>query len=196
MIDFVRGTVAEITENSATIDVNGVGYLCNVPTTMMASLCVGQHNTLLYTALILTDGDISLYGFQTPDERDLFRLLITVSGIGPKAGLKLLCLSKKRLLSAIASEEAGVLTTVPGIGKITAKRVILELRDKLGRWMQETYLPPDVSDMSGEVEVAARGLQSLGYSSGEIRTMMHRFGKGDLEGKSAQEIIRMCLKKK
>lgn len=196
MIDFVRGGVAEVTENYAVIDVNGVGYRCNIPSTAASTLRVGQKDALLHTALIVTDGDMNLFGFLSPDERDLFRLLITVSGIGPKGALKVMCLPKQNLLNAIATEEVGILTTIPGIGKITAKRLILELKDKLGRWMKEEFTPPDLSaDAGGEVEMAVRGLQSLGYSLSEVRTMLHRVDQKAFEGKKAEDIIRMCLKK-
>lgn len=196
MIDFVRGTVTELSENAAVIDVAGVGYRCNMPTPATSALRSGQKDVTVHTALIVTDGEMNLYGFLNPDERDLFQLLITVSGIGPRGALRLLCLSKDRLLNAIATEEVGILTTIQGIGKVTAKRVILELKDKLGRWVKDEFTPAGLPESaSGEVETAVRGLQSLGYSLSEIRAMMRNVDRAKLEKSRAEEIIRLCLKK-
>jgi len=197
MIDFLTGEIAAVKENLVSIDVAGVGYRVNVPTSVTAAVRPGDKGVTIHTSLIATEGNMSLYGFNTPDERDVFELLITVSGIGPKAGIKLLSLPKGRLLEAIAAEDVAVLTTIPGIGPKTAKRLVLELKDKINELFEGgAGGAPVVFVAGGEAEIAAKGLQSLGYSASEIRGMMKALPPDDLKRMNATEIIQTCLRRR
>ncbi|HOX28428.1 MAG TPA: Holliday junction branch migration protein RuvA [bacterium] len=197
MIAFLSGEIAEVGESSVTIDVGGVGYRVFAPTSVLSAMSPGKSGVTIHTSMVTVDGTSSLYGFTTPEERDVFELLITVSGIGPKAGIKLMCLPKDRLLEAIVAEDVAILTTVQGVGPKTAKRVILELKDKITQLFQ-----PGRSDVvaglpeGGEIEVAAQGLKSLGYTPAEIRGMLKTITKDDLEKLPAASIIKLCLQKR
>ncbi len=197
MIDFLIGEIAAVKENLVSMDVAGVGYRVNVPTSVTAAVRPGDKGVTIHTSLIATDGNLNLYGFNTPDERDVFELLITVSGIGPKAGIKLLSLPKGRLLEAIAAEDIAVLTTIPGIGPKTAKRLVLELKDKINELFEGgAGGAPVVFVTGGEAEIAAKGLQSLGYSASEIRGMIKTLPPDDLKNMNATEIIQACLRRR
>lgn len=197
MIHFLSGEVVEVTESMVVLDVGGVGYRVFVPAGVAGSIRKGDPGATLHTSLIVSDDNMSLYGFLAPEERDIFNLLIQVSGIGPKAAVRLLSLPKNTLVEGIAAEDVAVLTTIPGIGPKTAKRVILELRDKVTALYGEAAvvhgLPKEAAD---EAELAAQGLRALGYSGAEIRAMIRALPRKDLEVLSAQEIIRLCLKKR
>ncbi|HOO57426.1 MAG TPA: Holliday junction branch migration protein RuvA [bacterium] len=198
MITFLNGNVVETRENALWLDVNGVGYLISVPTSVTASVAPGDENVTIHTRLISTGESLDLYGFMTPDERDLFNLAITVSGIGPKAGIKLLSLPKQKLLEAIINEDVAILTTIPGVGAKTAKRVILELKDKISKIYDNIsagFSRVPIEEGS-EAATATMGLQSLGYSNSEIRSMLKNISEEDLKTLQAQEIIQLCLKRR
>ncbi len=200
MISHLRGTITESAESHLVIDVGGVGFKVTAPSSVLASNLPGTANAVIHTAMIVTDSEIALYGFDTPAQREIFDLLLTVSGIGPKAAVKMLSIPKDRLLEAIAVEDAALLTTIQGIGQKTAKRVILELKDKIGKIFTAGGLPGGlhaaVSAPAGsEAAAAAQGLQALGYSPAEIRSMMKSLSESDLAS-PASEIIRLCLRKR
>jgi holliday junction DNA helicase RuvA len=198
MIDFLIGEIVAVKENGVSIDVNGVGYRVGAPTSVTGAVHPGDKGVTIYTSMIATDGNLNLYGFNTPEERDVFEMLITVSGIGPKAGVKLMSLPKGRLLEAIVAEDVALLTTIPGIGPKTAKRVILELKDKISDLFK--HMPgggPAVFiEQGGEVETAVQGLQALGYSTSEIRNMLKALPAEELKKMPAPEIIRRSLQRK
>jgi Holliday junction DNA helicase RuvA len=197
MIDFLIGEIVNMKENLVSMDVNGVGYRVNVPTSVTGTVRAGDKNVTIHTSLIATDGNLNLYGFMTPEERDVFEMLITVSGIGPKAGIKMLSLQKERLLEAIAAEDVAVLTTIQGIGPKTAKRVVLELKDKIIELFGHATGGGFVfTAAGGETGVAASALQSLGYTASEVRSMLKAIPRDKLEVMSAQEIIKQCLKRR
>jgi len=197
MIHFLCGDVAEVQETMVVLDVGGVGYRVFVPTSAAASVRKGDRGVVLHTVLIVTDGEMSLYGFVTPEERGIFNLLLRVSGIGPKVAVKLLSLPKGTLVEAITAEDAAMLTTIPGIGNKTAKRVILELKEKVsalyGEPGAQREYPPEIA---GEVEIAVQGLHTLGYSTSEIRKMLREIPRESVEGKTAPEIIKLCLRRR
>ena len=197
MIHFLCGDVAEVQEAMVVLDVGGVGYRVFVPISAAAAVKKGDRSVILNTVLIVTDGEMSLYGFLTTEERDIFNLLLRVSGIGPKVAVKLLSLPKGTLIEAISAEDAAMLTTIPGVGSKTAKRVILELKEKVSALYGEPGVqrafPPEVA---GEVEIAAQGLHSLGYSYAEIRRMLREIPGEELKSKGAPEIIKLCLRRR
>lgn len=133
MIAQLRGLLAGRGVNQAVIDVSGVGYLVNVPDRCLpASARVGESELTLYTWLSVREDALELFGFSNPQDRELFKLLISINGIGPKAGLNILSsMDAGALAAAIAKGDDARLTKVQGVGKKTASRIILELREKV-----------------------------------------------------------------
>lgn len=133
MIAFLEGRVADKDGGTVVLDVNGVGYEALAPTSTLAKLPAIGKVARIHTRMIVRDDAMTLYGLATPDERELFDLLVTVTGVGPKVALGFLSsLTPDSLRRAIASGDVAALTVVPGVGKKVAQRVALDLRDKLG----------------------------------------------------------------
>lgn len=131
MIAFVRGPVAEVSLGLLAVDVGGVGLAVRVPDPISQRVEPGEEIRLA-TYLVVREDELSLYGFSSNRERELFKLVLTISGIGPKLGLKLLSnLTPGQLAAAILEEDVRSLTRVPGVGAKTAKRLIVELSEKI-----------------------------------------------------------------
>jgi Holliday junction DNA helicase RuvA len=132
MIAFVRGRVAALTLNAAVVDIGGVGYQIFCTPGTIAGLRLGKEAELA-TSMVVREDSQTLYGFADTDERDMFELVQTASGVGPKVAQAMLAvLPPDRLRVAISSGDHGALTTVPGIGRKGAERIILELKDRIG----------------------------------------------------------------
>ena len=198
MFYYLEGTVAEILSYLAVIDCGGVGYACKTTNHTLATLKKGQKGKL-YTYLHVGEGIFDLYGFATQNELNSFKLLLGVSGVGPKAALAILSVGTPETLAmAIVTGDEKALTAAPGIGKKIAQRIILELKDKMAK---ETSSGLDFSGgkgvpapavFSNKATEAAQALAVLGYSSQEVQTAL----KGvDIENLSLEEIIRQSLKK-
>ena len=198
MFYYLDGTVAEILPGLAVIDCGGVGYACKTTNNTLAALKKGQRGKL-YTHLNVGEGIFELYGFAAQNELNSFRMLIGVSGVGPKAALAILsAVTPEALAMAVVTEDAKTLTAAPGIGKKIAQRIILELKDKMAR---ETAGGLDFSGGKGvpaaplfasKATEAAQALAVLGYSSQEVQMAL----KGvDVESLPLEEIIRQSLKK-
>ncbi len=198
MFYYLDGTVAEILPYLAVIDCGGVGYACKTTNNTLSCLKKGQRGKL-YTYLNVGEGIFELYGFATANELNSFKLLLGVSGVGPKAALAILSsTTPESLAMAIVTEDTKALTAAPGIGKKIAQRIILELKDKMAKESAATGLvfsggaavsAPAFTNKSTE---AAQALAVLGYSSQEVSMAL----KGvDMENLSLEEIIRQSLKK-
>ena len=198
MFYYLDGTVTEILPNLAVIDFGGVGYACKTTNNTLAALKKGQRGKL-YTYLNVGEGIFELYGFAAQNELNSFKLLLGVSGVGPKAALAILsAATPESLAMAIVTEDAKTLTAAPGIGKKIAQRLILELKDKMAR---ETAGGLDFSGRKGapapalftnKATEAAQALAVLGYSSQEVSMAL----KGvDVENLPLEDIIRQSLKK-
>lgn len=172
MIGFIRGKLFHIGSDFVLVDVQGIGYQVHVPKRLLANLPAVGGEVMLYTCLLVRDDDISLYGFDSEQGQKIFRLLISVSGVGPKAALALMSVAgPERLAAAIAEENLALLTSAPGVGKKTAQRIVVEVKDRM---RQMTASAPAVcSAGEGAVEQgageAALALQALGYSWTEAR---------------------------
>lgn len=195
MFYYLNGTVAELLPGMAVIDCGGVGYACRTTSNTLSALKRGQ-NGKLYTFLHVGDAIFDLYGFATRNELDAFRMLIGVSGVGPKAALGILsAMTPDALTLAVVTEDERALTSAPGIGKKIARRMILELKDRLSG---ETF--GGGADVPGgaaaafvdKATEAAQALTALGYSAQEIRTAMKGLDTASLP---LEEIIRQSLKK-
>ncbi len=199
MFYYLDGTVAEIAPYLAVIDCGGVGYACKTTNYTLSRLKKGQRGKL-YTYLNVGEGIFELYGFATQAELGSFRLLIGVSGVGPKAALAILSTGTPDALAmAIITGDEKALTAAPGIGKKIAQRIILELKDKLAKESAATGLDfsgggntMNVSAFTSKATEAAQALAVLGYSSTEVSLAL----KGvDVENLPLEEIIRQSLKK-
>ena len=199
MFYYLDGTVAEIAPYLAVIDCGGVGYACKTTNYTLSRLKKGQRGKL-YTHLNVGEGIFELYGFATQAELGSFRLLIGVSGVGPKAALAILSTGTPDALAmAIITGDEKTLTAAPGIGKKIAQRIILELKDKLAKGSAATGLDfsgggntVNVSAFTSKATEAAQALAVLGYSSAEVSLAL----KGvDVENLPLEEIIRQSLKK-
>ena len=164
MIAGVKGTIESIGSNWVIVDVGGISFQVFLPTSTLSTLSVIGQQARLHTHLHVREDNLTLYGFSSARELALFQTLITVKGIGPKLGLAMLsALDVEQLTMAIAGGDAALLTAVPGIGKKTSERIILELKDKIGgSWM----MTHDIESVQGNSEVVA-ALTSLGYSVAE-----------------------------
>jgi len=166
MIAFVRGKLAGILNGSVLLDVGGIGYKIHVPLSLLNSLNDLGSELTLHTHLAVREYNLSLYGFRERDELDCFLKLINVSGIGPRGALAILTIfSPGDLARVIKNEDISSLTRVPGIGKKTASRLILELKDKIS-WIGPEQAQKDEGSWDlGAVEA----LEALGYPAAEAR---------------------------
>mgnify|MGYP000698277077 CR=1 FL=1 len=199
MFYYLDGTVAEILPYLAVIDCGGVGYACKTTNNTLASLKKGQRGKL-YTYLNVGEGIFELYGFATQNELNSFKMLLGVSGVGPKAALAILsATTPESLAMAIVTEDAKTLTAAPGIGKKIAQRIILELKDKMARETAGGGLDfsggkgvPAAPVFTNKATEAAQALAVLGYSGQEVQMAL----KGvDVETLPLEEIVRQSLKK-
>jgi len=161
VIASLKGTLQALASDGAIVDVHGIGFLVYMPTSTMSTLGAIGDEVELNTHLHLREDNATLYGFATPEECGLFQTLIGVSGLGPKLALAMLsAMSVEKLAMAIASSGADLLSEIPGIGRKTANRIILELKEKIAAgWL--TTPPPEFAEENAEVLAA---LTSLGYS--------------------------------
>lgn len=195
MIGYVRGIVTHLFKESCYVDVHGVGCRVYVPTTTRQQLIEGQEATL-FTYLNVREDAMQLYGFWTEDEYELFILLISVSGIGPKVGLGILSgMTPEAFKLAVINGQVQQLTKLPGIGKKSAERLVLELKDKLVKMTQISVETPAAiqpigvthSGPSGE---AIEALVSLGYAQKDVEVLVESLNDGS---KDVSALIKACL---
>ncbi len=194
MIGFLRGILAEKGEGYIIVDVNGVGWFVNVPTNTSAYLKAEGDEVTVHTAMMVREDDISLYGFTGKGELDAFRKLITVSGVGAKAGISILsAFTLEQLKQAIAFEDAKSLQKANGVGKKTAERIVLELKDKFAAPSGAEPLPAGEGSMpaAGGRAEAVNALIALGYTRGEATSALAGITESDL---TTEEYIKKALK--
>lgn len=183
MIGYVRGVVTHLFKDACYVDVHGVGYRVYVPTTTRQLLVEGEESTL-FTYLNVREDAMQLYGFSTEDEYELFILLISVSGIGPKVGLGILSgMTPEVFKLAILNGQVAQLTKLPGIGKKSADRLVLELKDKLAKMTTISVntvaaVQPIGITVGGPAGEAIDGLVALGYAQNEVETIVERLDDG------------------
>ena len=196
MFNYLRGPVGRLAPGLAVIECAGVGYACRTTSHTVSALRPGEE-AKLYTHLSVREDAMELYGFASEQERSCFQLLLSVSGVGPKAALSILSATgPEGLATAILTGNEKALTVANGIGKKIAQRILLELKDKLAKGQLPdapeqyggggTVLPQDKSAEAGAA------LAVLGYGPAEIAAAL----KGlDLEALSLEDIIRQALRK-
>ena len=195
MFYHIEGFVAELEPNLAVIDCGGVGYGLSVTPNTVSRLQIGS-KAKLYVAESIGENNFDLFGFYTKSEKRCFDMLVSVSGIGPKAALAILtCCTPEALSLAIMNNDEKALTAAPGIGKKIAQRVILELRDKISKESSSMDLRipvmPSAAQDGSMLGDAMAGLAVLGYSSAELAPVLKKL---DTNGMTSEQIIKAVLK--
>jgi Holliday junction DNA helicase RuvA len=190
MIAAVRGEVMVRRPDHVVIEAGGVGYRLTVSSETLKAVPATGRDAFLHAELISREDSLSLYGFSAEEERDLFRLLITVSGVGPKVAIATLSGGSHRdLLRAIAAGDAKRFQAVPGIGKRTAERIIVELREKVAGALEEEVAVATAEE--GDARALARdGLVNLGYAPLEAEQLLD-----GVEGAEPQDLVAAALRK-
>ena len=193
MISRLTGLLAAKRAPQILIDCNGVGYEADVSMTTYYQLPEVGQQVSVWTHLLVKDDAHSLVGFVNEAERRLFRQLIRINGVGPKMALTILSgTDEAQFAACIANSDVAMLTRLPGVGKKTAERLIIEMRDKLDALDSgATGLPAAASDPSATSE-AVEALQALGYKSAEAEKMIAR-ARQEGSAASASELIRVAL---
>ena len=194
MIASIRGTVAEIGLDRCVVETGGVGVLVHATPAALAGLRRGSEG-MLHTELVVREDSLTLYGFDSVHARHLFLTVQTVSGVGPRLALAILAtLEPNELTRALAAGEVKVLTRVPGVGKRTAERMVLELKDKVGPIPGGTdnALEAGTAPVPAATEVA-EALEGLGFSSAEAGKTAAAVLESD-PGLGPAEALRLALK--
>lgn len=202
MIAFLKGEVADITDGSVVLDVNGVGYEVLVPGQLLSMLeGIGQE-LKLYTYMQVREDAVVLFGFLTRDDLQMFKMLTGVNGVGPKAGLSILsALGADDLRFAVLADDAKKIAKAPGIGVKTAQKIILELKDKLDledafekKFASDT-LDPETAAAAGSdaMQDAVQALTALGYGSTEALKAVRAVRP--TEDMSTEDILKAALKR-
>lgn len=199
MITFLHGKLVEALPTHVTVDVNGVGYEALIPLSSFDKLPMPGQPIKLLTQLIVREDAHTLYGFMTSEERDMFRLLInTVSGIGPKTALNVLSgISVTAFRGAVANGDLKSLSKISGVGKKTAERIVVELKDKIGlagAW-EAASAKHSLSADEQRINDAVLALVALGFKQIDAHDAVR--GAQAVLGVQAtvEELVRVCLKK-
>lgn len=205
MYYYLNGTLAVLEPDRAVVDCGGVGYLVSITRKAYDNLAAGGAFTAsgstvgktvkLFTHYVVREDAAELYGFYSERERDLFKLLIGVSGVGPKAALAVLsALSPEALLAAVASQDVHAISSAQGIGPKSAQKIILELKDKLASWDMPEALPQGSAETpqaaNDTFKEALNALVVLGYSRQEAVGALRK-----ASGSTLEELIRSALTK-
>jgi Holliday junction DNA helicase RuvA len=194
MIALLRGDLAHVDEASCIIDVNGVGYLVSASTRTLSTLPRPPAQARLLIETIVREDAILLFGFADAAERDWFRLLLTIQGVGAKVALGILsALSARDLVTAIAAGDRASLTRAPGVGPKLAIRLLTELRDKAGAMPTGTPALP-VTTPTGIAADAFSALANLGYRRAEAAPVVARVLEAAGEAATLDAVLRACLR--
>lgn len=189
MFEYLKGQLIETTENTAILDINGIGYKIFIPIHLFGKLCVNKE-IMFFVSLVIREDAHTLFGFQDKQERDLFETLLNVSGIGPKSALNLIGHLPLPLFSqAIITNHVPTLTKVPGIGKKTAERLLLELKGKT------IFTGISASSPLQKINDALSALLQLGVSPSSARSSLDKVLKENPEA-DVSTLISLALKAK
>lgn len=194
MITFLKGTLTELSPTNITVDVNGIGHEILIPLSTFDKLPKIDSECKILTYLHVREDILQLYGFMTHEEKDMFKLLISISGIGPKMALTILSgMTVDTLKNAIAAGDTDLLTETPGIGKKTAQRIIVELKERVGGITIKTIksIPKGKETL---LKDAINALMNLGYKQQSSqkaieKALIEKEGKIELE-----ELLKKALK--
>lgn len=183
MIAYLSGTVISKQDRTIILNVSGTGYLIYVPRGLKEKTAEGE-KLELYIHTNVREDDISLYGFGSKDEWQFFKLLLTVSGVGPKSALEILTMPMPRVKTAIAKKDSALLSTIPGIGKKTSERIIVDLQGKVKEELLEDQIETPVR------EDIMQALISLGYNRAQVAQGLKKIPQ---ELEREEEIIKYFL---
>lgn len=202
MIGRIKGTLIQKDPPMMLVDVNGVGYEIEAPVRVFFELPENGSEVTIITHMLVREDAQILYGFTNNGQRELFRKLLKVNGIGAKSALAVLStMSTDEFVAMIQSQDVNAIVKIPGVGKKTAQRLIIEMRDKLGDVANDDIsLPGSTASASnlGNMPATAQSealiaLQSLGFKPQEVNMLIKQIAK---DGMTAEEIIRLCLQHK
>ena len=197
MISYIKGILEDMSPGMVVVDNHGIGYQMMVPMRGESFPKIGQE-IKIYTHMHVREDDVSLFGFLSKEEKEAFELLIGVNGIGPKVGLSVLStLSVYELKMAVISEDVKTISKSPGLGPKGAKKLILELKDKLSfEELEEDGVGAEIFDTSVDssdsVMITIEGLVSLGYSKSEAAIAVNKVE--DAKDLTPEELLKKALK--
>lgn len=196
MIAYVKGVLAVVGQDSIIIDKGGIGININVPVSIISTLPSIGSEVKVFTYTYVREDAIALYGFMTMDDLDVFKLLINVNGVGTKTALGILsAITPNELRLAVISADYKTITKAPGIGKKSAERIVLELRDKVKMVIEDdSYIAVDSGDVakSDSVNIALEALVSLGFSYREAAKAVKQVD--NYEEMDDESLIKAALK--
>lgn len=189
MFEYLKGIVVDIAADKIIMEIDGIGYRINSTTNSISKIARGEHTTI-YTHLVVREDELSLYGFTSMEELSMFRLLLSVTKIGPKVASAILSThTPGKLGTYILNKNARSISEAPGVGKKTAERIILELKDKIdGENTEHDYILYGGENIDDE---AVEALMSLGYSRFEAEKAVNSVKHEDL---TTEDILKNALK--
>ena len=191
MIGSLIGLIKEKTPSSILLEVNGIGYEVSIPLSTSFQLPKVGESAFLLTHLVVREDQHSLYGFATEEERKLFRALIKISGVGAKLAITILSgTNVTGFIQSVVNEDIDALVHLPGIGKKTAERLVVEMKDKISEISDEQHNLQD-SGVKSAVAEAINALVNLGYKTKDAKNILDKI---DSEELSVEDLIRQALK--
>lgn len=195
MIDFIKGKLIHVFGDSVVVENNGIGYKIHTSIGSASDFSMPGEEVIVYTEMIVREDSISLVGFSSREELNMFQMLTSVSGIGTKVGIGILSsMPYGQLAGIIASQDIKSLQTAQGVGKKTAERLVLELKDKVPQTLglqAHEHMQASIVDQ-GTQRDALDALMSLGYTRSEAQSVLKQL---DMDSMTLEEIIKASLKK-
>jgi len=194
VFDYIKGKLVKYDQDAIVVETGGIGYMVNPSRGVLNELTSEGEQVKIYLHLDVKEDDLNLYGFSGPQEREIFRMMLSVSRLGPKTALTVLSsMEKSEFRRAIMEEELGTLTSIKGIGKKTARRLILELQEKITELEFETAGVDGMANSKVSLAVQALTSDSMGFSVQEAREAISRVRDGgdDLD---VEELVQSALK--
>lgn len=195
MISHLFGLLEHVDQNQIVIDVGNIGYQVKVPASVLNRLPALGEKVKLFTIQVVREDDISLYGFLNKEERALFSLFLSVSGVGPKTAMAIISgFPIDRLVSAVAQGDIAVLSSISGVGRKTAERIVLELKEKIGKAyaLKPAEMAAGLSGNQALISDAISALIALGYSPREARESIIKLNVEN--SASVEDILKEALK--
>ena len=198
MISHLNGILEHKDNDHIVVDVGNVGYHITVPASAIHRLPEVNQEIKIFIHQVVREDDISLYGFLSKEERNLFRILLKVNGVGPKAAISIIgAFSLDKLVTAITKGHVDMITSVPGVGRKTAQKIVIELKEKVSKRFGVTGGASDANIFKGEsqeVQDAITALVALGYTGREAKSMIAKLDTKILNG-GTELIIKNALRK-
>jgi Holliday junction DNA helicase RuvA len=196
LIAYLEGKLIEKNPTHLILEVNGVGYSINIPVSTFSNLGETGQMVKVLTCQQVREDELRLYGFSTRPEKDLFELLISVNGVGPKVALGILsCIPVEEFQRSVLQENLDILTTISGVGKKTAQRLIVELKEKLSKVdLGEMKVREEETAFAPAQEEAVMALVSLGYTKPDAKRVLEKVTTDAGEALPVEELIKRALK--